>query len=198
MKNLNLLICGLCMMLMIACASKDESSRSNGDAGTGLKIAFVNGDSILMNYSEFRTASESLEVKQRDAEDLLQVKGAELEKEIMAYQRKAQSGTLSRNEMEVQERRLGAKQEALMNERDQISNALLSETTEINTRLQKIIKEKLEEIKKQEGYDFILSYMPGGPILVADEKYDITTRVLEALNSHKSEESTKSDTSSAR
>ena len=169
---------------IIACG---ERNVDHSDATSGLKIAYVNGDSILNNYSEFRSASESMEAKQRTAEEQLQAKGAELEKEIMAYQRRVQSGTLSRNEMEAQERRLGAKQEALLQERDQISDALLSETAEINNRLQKIIRGKLEEIKKAEGYDFIFSYVQGGPILIADESHDITDRVLAALNKETSE-----------
>jgi outer membrane protein len=169
---------------MFSCDKGGSSDTSGQSSASGLKIAYVNGDSILLNYGEFRAASESLNLKQRDAEESLQAKGAELEKEIIAYQRKVQSGTLSRNEMESQERRLGAKQEALMGERDQISNALLTETNEINERLQKIIRAKLKEIKEQEGYDFIFSYVAGGPILIADEKYDITEAVLKALNSN--------------
>ncbi len=182
MKNLCLVGLGLIVVVLLSCAKAGVTE--TGVSSSGLKIAYVNGDSILLNYGEFRAASESMELKQRDAEELLQTKGAELEKDIAAYQRKAQAGTMSRNEMETQERRLGAKQEALMNERDQITNALLSETSEINERLQKIIKAKLGEIKKQEGYDFIFSYVQGGPILIADEKHDITTRVLAALNSN--------------
>ena len=193
MKILNLFLFGIGMLSMISCAPKNDAGQDEDDSTAGLKIVYINGDSILHNYSEFRSASENMEEKQRNAEEILQIKGAELEKEIMAYQRKAQAGILSRNEMEVQERRLGAKQQALLNERDQMTDSLLSETTKINDRLQKIIKEKLEEIKKQEGYDFILNYAEGGQILIADEKHDITVRVLEALNKGAGKDTMKKD-----
>lgn len=182
MKYTCLAVSTIIVMTFLACAPSGSAEKEGAET-PGLKIAYVNGDSILQNYGEFRAASESMELKQRDAESALMTKGAELEKEIQAYQRKVQSGTLSRNEMEAQERRLGAKQDALMGERDQITDALLKETSAINDRLQKIIKGKLNEIKEQEGYDFIFTYVEGGPILIADPKHDITARVLAALNS---------------
>ena len=40
--------------------------------------------------------------------------------------------------------------------------------------------------KEKEGYDFILSYVEGGPVLVADAKYDITAQVLKQLNEEES------------
>lgn len=164
-----------------------QQSAQNGGQGdtSGLKIAFVNGDSILTNYSEFRAASESLSQKQETAEGLLQVKMEELDKQISAYQRRAQAGTMSPREMQAEEQRLGGMQQELQIESDQMSQQLMSEMQEINARLQKVIKDKLNEIKEEEGYDFIFNSMEGGPILAADDKHDITARVLEELNAGK-------------
>ncbi len=58
----------------------------------------------------------------------------------------------------------------------------MDETASINDQLQKIVKDQLQKIKQEEGYDFIFNYADGGAILIADEQYDITEQVLNALN----------------
>ena len=112
----------------------------------------------------------------------------------MTYQQKAQTGTLTGKEMEAREKYLGSRQEALLAERDRMAQEIMKETGEINKRLQAVLQEKLNAIKKAEGFDFILSYVEGGPLLVADEKYNITDRVLKELNGEETSGSTASDT----
>jgi outer membrane protein len=170
------------LFVAFACNQEGPGNSSEGSSGTGLKIAYVNGDSILHHFAEFRKESEAMEIKQRKLEDQLQSKGAALEKEIMAYQQKAQTGTMTGKEMEAREKYLSTRQEAILTERDKMAREIMQETEAINKRLQAVLHDKLDEIKKQEGYDFILSYVEGGAILVADEKYDITDRVLKELN----------------
>ncbi len=178
----------------IACGKPSGQQNGDGSNTSGLKIAYVNGDTILLNYKEFRAQSESMEAKQQKAEDMLQSKGAALEKEFMSYQQRAQKGTMTGKEMEAHEKYLSGKQEALLSERDKLAKEIMDETSEINDRLQKILQDKLNEIKKREGYDFIFSYIHGGSILVADEKYDITEEVLKELNKNSSDTPSSPDT----
>jgi outer membrane protein len=177
-----------------ACEKKAASVEVENSNSSGLKIAYINGDSILFNFNEFRAESEAMEEKQRKAEEDLQKKGAALEREFITYQQQAQKGTMTGKEMEAREKYLTNKQEALMAERDKAAKEIMEETSEINERLQKVLHDRLKEIKEKEGYDFILSYVAGGPILVADEKYDITERVLTELNKSSVAEETPADT----
>ena len=135
-----------------------------------------------------------MDIKQKKAEADLQEKGAALEKEFMAYQQKAQTGTLTPKEMQAREKYLSARQEAILGERDRMAKEIMEETSSINKRLQAVLHEKLNVLKEKEGYDFILSYVEGGSILVADKKYDITEQVLKELNAEGSA-STPADTS---
>ena len=168
--------------LSMACKESAPAAPNASASGSGVKIAYVNGDSILLHYKDFRKESEAIEAKQKKAEEELQNKGAALEKEIMAYQQKAKTGTMTGKEMEARERYLSSKQEEILAERDRMAQAIMQETGEINKRLQAVLHEKLKAIKESQGYDFILSYVEGGPVLVADEKYDITEAVLKELN----------------
>lgn len=183
MKNFSIPLVLVCTLLMTyACKEAGSSASQPAAEAVGIKIAYVNGDSILFHYKEFKKESEAMEIKQRNAEEQLQSKGAALEREIVAYQQKAQTGTMTGKEMEAREKYLSTRQEAILAERDKMAQEIMKETAEINKRLQAVMQDKLNEIKKQEGYDFILSYVEGGPVLVADEKYDITDRVLKELN----------------
>ena len=183
MRNLIhlLIICSIAFSY-ISCDKSGKQQGSNGSSNSGLKIAYVNGDTILLNYKEFRSQSAAMEAKQKNAEEMLQSKGAALEQEFNAYQKKAQGGTMTGKEMQAQEKYLSSKQDALLAERDKLAKEIMDETTVINDRLQKVLQDKLNEIKKREGYDFIFSYIHGGAILVADEKHDITEEVLKELN----------------
>jgi Skp family chaperone for outer membrane proteins len=183
----------LAALLLVSC--KDSGSGSvASSANEGLRIAFVNGDSILQHFSAFRKESEAMDAKQRALEQELQKKGAALEGEIMSYQKQAQTGTLTGKEMQAREKYLGTKQEALLKERDMMAQEIMKETEEINKRLQAVIQEKLNGIRTKEGYDYILSYIEGGPVLVADPKHDITERVLKLLNEEEETNPTTPDT----
>ena len=193
MKNLIPFAVVCCTLFFISC-DKGGSPQSPSTSSSGLKIAYVNGDTILMNYKEFREQSKTMEAKQKDAEAQLQQKGAALEREYNAYQQKAQHGTMTPKEMQAQEKYLSSKQEALLAERDQVAKEIMDETTTINDRLQKVLQDKLAGIKKREGYDFIFSYIHGGSILLADEKYDITAEVLKELNNDTGDQPAEKDT----
>jgi outer membrane protein len=182
------------LIIAYACNNSASPEATSPAETSGIKIAYVNGDSILLHYKEFKKESEAMELKQRAAEEQLQSKGAALEKEIMTYQQKAQTGTLTGKEMEAREKYLGSRQEALLAERDRMAQEIMKETGEINKRLQAVLQEKLNAIKEDEGYDFILSYVEGGQLLVADKKYDITDKVLKELNGEETSTSTSSDT----
>jgi len=183
MRNLiHLLIICTIAFSYISCDKSGTTKGTDGSSNSGLKIAYVNGDTILLNYKEFRSQSAAMESKQKNAEEMLQSKGAALEQEFNAYQKKAQGGTMTGKEMQAQEKYLSNKQDALLAERDKLAKEIMDETSVINDRLQKVLQDKLNEIKKREGYDFIFSYIHGGAILVADEKHDITKEVLEELN----------------
>jgi len=183
MRNLIhlLIICSIAFSYL-SCEKSGDQKGTGSSSNSGLKIAYVNGDTILLNYKEFRSQSAAMEAKQKNAEEMLQSKGAALEQEFNAYQKKAQGGTMTGKEMQAQEKYLSGKQDALLAERDKLAKEIMDETTVINDRLQKVLQDKLNEIKKREGYDFIFSYIHGGAILVADEKHDITKEVLEELN----------------
>src|SRR5687767_6034073 len=196
MNRISLLVLLLVAATLYACEKKSSANVdiSNTDSA-GLKIAYINSDSVLNNFETFKEQKVSMEARQKKAEDDLMKKGAAIEREIMTYQQQAQKGTMTGKEMEAREKYLTSRQEAFIAERDQVAQSLMDETNEINKQLRKDVDAILIDIKEKEGYDFILSYIEGGTILVADEKYDITERVIKELNEAAKGNGSKVDTS---
>jgi outer membrane protein len=186
MKNMispaTLTCLALGVVLVFASCKKENAPASNDTTREGVTIAYVNGDSVLLKYEGFQQISDVMKEKQQKAEAALQNKLQALEKEFIAYQQKAQSGTMTPKDMEAREKYLGSKQESLMAERDAIAQAMLAETDSINKQLKAILDKQLDIIKARDGYDFILNYVAGGAILSADPKYDITEEVLKMLH----------------
>ena len=147
MRNFNQFISACCILISFMACGKPSGQEGNGTNSSGLKIAYVNGDTILFNYKEFRAQSESMDSKQKNAQELLQSKGAALEREFNDYQQRAQKGTMTGKEMQAHEKYLSSKQEALLAERDKVAKEIMDETNQINDRLQKVLQEKLNAIK---------------------------------------------------
>ena len=75
-----------------------------------------------------------------------------------------------------------AKQQSFMEDQERISRELLAETTRINDELQGKIVSTIKDFKEENGYDIVLSYGSGSPVLAIDESLDITQLVLSRLN----------------
>lgn len=165
--------------------SGSPSATAGATAGSNvpLRLVYVNADSILENYSQFRKEKDALDKKQLELDTKLSARGKALENEVQSIQQKIQGGMLTPKEIQEQEQRLGAKQQGLVAERDRLAKEIQEEGMGVNDRLQKILISTLESIKKEKGYPYILSYIKGGQILLGNPADDITSDVLKALNS---------------
>lgn len=162
--------------------SGSGTTTNTATANGPLRMVYVNADSILENYIQFRKEKNELDKKQLDIDSKLGVRGKALENEVQAIQQKIQGGLLTPKEIQEQEQRLGAKQQGLVAERDRLAKEIQEEGMGINDRLQKVLISTLEQIKKDKGYQYIFSYVKGGQILLGNPADDITSDVLKALN----------------
>lgn len=192
MKNLHWIIIGLLALLVANLYFKVYKGSSSAAVVTAdgtvraagpLKVAFVNADTILLNFAEFNKEKTAMEGRQMEAEKQLQTKAAALEKEAADIQRRAQAGYMTPNEIQALERKFAARQQLLLEERDQLAKKFVDEGTSINEKLQTALFSRLEALKAKEGYDFIFSYTKGGQILVTDPAFDVTQTILKELNS---------------
>lgn len=161
----------------------DAKADTSEEAATGpLSVAYVNIDTLLNNYIIFKSKQEELSAREQQEDGKLRSRGKALEREIMALQEKAQMGTMTPKDLQNEEQRLMVKQQSFMEDQERISRELLAETTRINDELQGKIVSTIKVFKEENGYDIVLSYGSGSPVLAIDESLDITKLVLSRLN----------------
>lgn len=154
-----------------------SASRANG-----VRIAYVNGDTLDAKYEWLKAQKQSIEKRVESAEKSLASKEEALMKDAGALQQKFQEGNMTQAEAEKQQAVLMQRGQKLEDEKMRLSKSLSEDQKKAVDDLYANVEAKLKTLSAQIGYDYILSYSRGGPILLANDSLDITKQVLELLN----------------
>lgn len=173
--------------LMMSCNNSspkmDEKPAEASDAtGAGMKIAYVEVDSLMTQYNFAKDYSVTLEKKGNNARNTLTQKSNQLQAAVNNFQQKINNnGFQSREQaasvqaaIERQQRDLGELQARLEGE-------LANETQKFNVALRDSLNNFLRDYNKDKQYDMILS-KAGDNILFANKRFDITQDVINGLN----------------
>lgn len=173
-----------------------QSGSSTADSSSGadavasdetLDIVYIDADSLLSNYDDFRQKQEDLSVRQQKASQSLNQRMQALEQEFRQVQAKVQQGLLAPNQIAAEEQRLGKKQQELLAEQEQLSGTLGAEQQQLAADFQYKLRSLMDSLQEARGYDFILQYGQGSSLLGARDGFDITGEVLDILNGKGSE-----------
>lgn len=191
MKNLSLI---LNIVLLLAVAhlyylnlSKKPASAEQSviapQSGAGVKIAYVNVDTLDAKYEWLKSQKDALEKRITNAQSSLGAKKEALLKDMAAFQEKAQGGNVARADLEKEYEQLMQRQERLGEEEQRLSKSLAEEQKKAMDDLMSNVEAKLKSLQSQIGYDYILSYSKGGgQVLFANDSLEITQQVLNLLN----------------
>lgn len=195
MKNLSLI---LNAVLLVAVAVlyylhfSGNTAKASGNAtpvksdtlaqpnATMQQIAYVNSDSLLMNYDYYKVTLKELDEKRKRLETDISGRARSLENEAVSYQQKGRNMTLE--QAQLTEQNLYKKQQELMQYRDRVSQQLAQEEQGKIQELYSNITEYLKDYTKDKPYRLVLGYSKGGGILFADNSLEITDEVLVGLN----------------
>lgn len=170
----------------IAAGSAASAALAGTDAGpaaTAMPIAYVNIDSVLVQYSFAQEANDKLMTKQEDARLKLNTKARTLQNEMADFQRKLENNAfLSRERAEQEQQRLIKKQQDLESLEAQLTQDLYTETQKLNLQLADSLMAFLNIYNADGRYQLILSNNAKDNVLMAEEQYDITPAVVEGLN----------------
>lgn len=148
-----------------------------------LPIAFINLDSVLLNYTLAQECGEQLMKKQEDARLKLNTKMRTFQNEYADFQRKVENNAfLSRERAENEANRLQRKQEELQALEEQLTQDILTEQQQLNIRLADSLTNYLNEYNQDGRFHLILSNQGRDNVLTATEGYDITDEIITALN----------------
>jgi outer membrane protein len=160
---------------------KNNLSDTATDAPT-TGIAYVNIDTIIFKFDMFFDRREELVAKQKKAEAELTSKGSQYEKGAKDYQDKVNKGLITRATAAEMEQSLMQQQQDLVNLRDKLQSNLLEEEQVMNRQILEYITTFLEQNKTEYNYQYILGKSFGSVVLYGNSSYDITQKVLDALN----------------
>jgi len=146
-------------------------------------IAFINIDSVIINFEMFFDRREELMAKQKKAEAELNSKGSLYEKNAKDFQEKVTKGLVTRATAAEMEQGLIKQQQELVTLRDNLQSNLLEEEQVMNRQIIDYITTFLEEHKSEYNYQYILGKSFGSVVLYGDSALDITKRVTDAINS---------------
>jgi outer membrane protein len=148
-----------------------------------LPIAYINVDSLLLNYQFAKEANESLIKKQEDSRLSINTKARQLQTEMSEFQRKLEANAfLSRERAEQEQSRLLKRQEDLRELDGQLSQQLMQVQQKMSEQLRDTINSFLKEYNKDQKYQLILSNTSSDNILYATEGLDITPEITDLLN----------------
>jgi len=173
-------------LLMTACNNStpqmDEQSAKNSTENVGMKIAYVEVDSLMSQYNFCKDFSLVLQKKSNNARNTLNSKGQQLQAAVNNFQHKMNNnGFTSREQAATVQAAIQRQQEDLQELQNRLASELDAETAKYNEALRDSLQSFLKVYNKTKKYDLIMS-KAGDNILFADKKHDITKDVINGLN----------------
>lgn len=160
----------------------DEAPAKAGGPTTGMKIAYVEVDSLVSQYEFCKEYTMILQKKSNNARATLEQKGQALQSAAESFQQKLNNnGFTSREQAEGVQANLQRQQANLQELQGRLSRELDDETAKYNKALLDSVQHFLARYNKTKKYDMIIQ-KAGNNILIADKRYDITADVVAGLN----------------
>ena len=172
--------------MMVSCnnanSKMDEQPAAADSATSGMKVAYVEVDSLMTQYDFAKDYSVTLQKKSNNARNTLTQKGNALQAAVNNFQQKMNNnGFTSREQAASQQAAIERQQRDLQELQARLENELANETAKFNEALRDSLQNFLKAYNQGKQYDMILS-KAGDNILMANKKYDITNDVINGLN----------------
>lgn len=171
--------------MMVSCnnqSPKMDDQPAAAASGDGLKIAYVEVDSLMTQYTFAKDYSVTLQKKSNNARNTLNQKGNALQAAAANFQQKLNNnGFQSREQAASQQAAIERQQRDLQELQARLENELANETAKFNEALRDSLQNFLKVYNKDKKFDLILA-KSGDNILIADKKFDVTQDVINGLN----------------
>ena len=164
-------------------ARKGDLITKMNDSSVTLPVAYVNVDSLLMNYNFAKDLNEALMRTEESSRASLTQKERQLNAAAQEFQRKLQNNAfLSQERAEQEQQRILRMRQEYQQMAERLGQEFALEQQKLNMELSDTVKVRLVEFNKDKGYQIIYSNTGSDKILFAADKYDITKEVTEFLN----------------
>ena len=181
-KSFIALLLFFAVAVLAACNSANQEKPEATAASTepGLKIAYIDKDSLLRNYNLAKDLNEAMYRSNNKYESIAAQKEAEIRRFAQSVQTKIQSnGYLSEASYRADEQKLNEMQQNAQRTLGQMQQAMQNELLQNNIQLNDSVDNVIREYNKDKKFDIILDRAAA---LHIDPKFDITAEVIEGLN----------------
>lgn len=187
-----LLAIAIIILFILFFTSKSSSSKEGdknlsvllNDSSITLPIAYVNVDTLLMNYNFAKDLNESLLRKQESTRATLNQREIQINSAAQEFERKLRNNAfLSQERAQQEQERIMKMNQEYQQLAERLSNDFMIEQQKLNIQMEDTIKASIEEFNKTKNYEIILSNISTSSLLYAKDKYDITDEVLQFMNS---------------
>lgn len=169
-------------------AGENPSVKFERDSTVTLPIAYVNIDSVLINYQYAKEAGDALMKKTESSRASINQKQKQIENEYRDFQRKLQNNTfLSQERAEQEQIRIQKLASDLEQTASRLDNELTLEQMKVNNQLADSVRLCVKEYNKTANLHIIFSNSGLDNILYAQPKYDITNKIISLLNERHAE-----------
>ena len=182
-------LCGLvaATLLLGACNAKSEEEEVMNDSTpseqtVGLKIAYVELDTLMSQYQLYKDYSEVLTRKGNNIQKTLAQKQRALETHAAAIQKKYESNEFTtRDELERAQNSIQKEQNDLAELADRLQSEFAMEQARVNDEARDSIQSFLKRYNKTKKFDYVM-VKAGDNLLIANPKYNITNDIVKGLN----------------
>ncbi len=163
---------------------KQDGATGEGElSGVTLPIAYVNIDSLLINYDYAKDVNERLNKKAEDIRLKVNQMQKKLESDMTEFQRKIQNNAFLSEERAQQEYARLQKQEVdLQTTAQKLQNEWGMEQQKENMQIADSVRNAVKILNETAKYEMIFNMRELDNIIMANPKYDVTQDILLLLN----------------
>jgi outer membrane protein len=142
----------------------------------GLKIGFVNSETIIKELPEAKDAQQKLESLVKGWQDEIQKRSDALQSKYQEYQK--QSNMLNESTKQSRQQELVDEEQKLNQYRTEKQQELATQREQIMKPIQDKVYKAIEKVAKDKKLSFVFDKATDVPLLYADPMYDYTPDVL--------------------
>ena len=184
MKKTLFLTAAIAFALASCNQASQQEAAANGESkpNTGMRIAYVQLDTLMSQYKLYKDYSEVLARKGTNIQNTLEQKQRTLKQHANAMQKKYESnGFTTRDELERAQNNLQKEQMELQELAERLNGEFNAEQMRINEEARDSIQAFLKVYNQEKKYDYVM-VKAGDNLLIANPDYDITAEIVDGLN----------------
>ena len=146
------------------------------------KVVYVNQDTLLKTCKYYQMLEREVANRKSKLEANYKNRVNSFQSELQGYQQKG--AQMTEDEMRAAQQTMQMKEQQIMAQSQEEQGKMEKEVSVMHKNIDAKITKFMKQYALQKGYRFILTYSSAGDILYANDSLDVTSEVVNGLNSN--------------